>query len=221
MTNEIVYRDPRGTTGLTVYVHRFTATWAVWNGTAHVAFNPANWPTYKIHLADQGGGYYAASMPPAPAGLYYFVAYQQVAGAPAPTDPTLNSEATPMQWDGTAEVPLSAVPAAVWLNGSRTLTAFGFSVVASNAPPNWSSLAISTGGLVAIDTGKPIPTRNQDSVDAPTIADALQGAWENNYGAEAESDSAGTWVKQLPDKSGPSRSFTLVLDTNGVPVGRS
>lgn len=63
--------------------------------------------------------------------------------------------------------------------------------------------------------------RNQDAVTAPTYDDCFVGAWSEAFGRETESDTAGTYVKTRPDGSGPVRSFTLTMDADDNPVGRS
>lgn len=98
---------------------------------------------------------------------------------------------------------ISAVPAAVWSNGTRTLTAFGFQVTVSG---------FGTGG----------PTfRNQDGVTSPTWDDCLASAWAASNAREVENDADLTWVRYLPNGVDPMRSFVLTADANGNPVGRS
>lgn len=106
MANEIAYKDPYGTEGLTLYANRINASWMFWNGTSDVAFNVNNWSTYAISLADKGGGWYVADMPTGPAGIYSFVIYEQLGSSPDKADTVLNAETPKMEWDGTAEVPL-------------------------------------------------------------------------------------------------------------------
>lgn len=96
----------------------------------------------------------------------------------------------------------STIPASVWTNGTRTLSAFGFTVSATLA---------GTGPVF----------RNQDAVTVPTWDDCLASAWAAANAKEVEDDVALTWVRYLPNGTDPMRSFTLTADANGNPVGRS
>lgn len=98
--------------------------------------------------------------------------------------------------------PETAEPAAsVWAASTRTLSAFGFTVSASLS-------------------GSPV-FRNQDAVTAPTYDDCLASAWAAANADEDEDDAAKTWVRKMPNKVDPMRSFVLTTDANGTPVGRS
>lgn len=63
----------------------------------------------------------------------------------------------------------------------------------------------------------PVTIRNQDAVTAPTIADALLGAWCEAFGKEFVSGRLR--VKRRPDSSAPVRTFALNSATN--PTSRS
>lgn len=62
-----------------------------------------------------------------------------------------------------------------------------------------------------------VPIRNQDDVTAPTLGDALLGAWCEAFGREFISGKS--QVKRRPDSSAPVRTFTLNSATN--PTSRS
>jgi len=108
--------------------------------------------------------------------------------------------------DENSDAKSSSVPAGVWSNGSRTLSAFNFGV--------------SVSGPVQIDTDQPIPIRNQDSVTAPTIGDAFLGAWAEPFAKEATNAATKTYTKKLPDNSGPVRTYNLTVDVNGNVTAR-
>lgn len=88
----------------------------------------------------------------------------------------------------------------VWASGSRTVTAFPFSVT------------------VAGFTGGP-SFRNQDGLSSPTWEDCLASAWAYANAAETESDQALTFIRKLPNGN-PMRTFVLTADANGNPIGR-
>lgn len=92
------------------------------------------------------------------------------------------------------------IAASVWSNGTRTLSAFGFTVSASL-------------------TGSPT-FRNQDNVTAPTYDDCLISSWAADNGKELEDDVTKTWLRYGPDGTTLIRSFVLTADSNGNPVGR-
>ena len=77
------------TTGLVVYAVIRNASDQVWNGTAFVTYNAANWTTYAVTLTEQGAtGHYSAAFPAgiSTAGLYAFVSYVRSGGSAATTD---------------------------------------------------------------------------------------------------------------------------------------
>lgn len=129
MANEL---QAQNTSGATVYAVILSAVGQAWNGTSFENPLAANWATYKVAATEQSTtGLYEATMPAgiSTAGLYSVLFYIQIGGAPAATD-TVIGKGT-IEWSGTAEIPRSAIPANVWTNATRTLTAFGFSVTVS------------------------------------------------------------------------------------------
>lgn len=62
-----------------------------------------------------------------------------------------------------------------------------------------------------------VPIRNQDAVTAPTLGDALLGAWCEAFGKEFVQGRLR--VKRRPDSTAPVRTFTLNSATN--PTARS
>jgi hypothetical protein len=68
----------------TLYAHAFNAAGQVWNGSAFVAWSDGSRATYTIGLSRVGTSLrYAAA---APAGTANWIAYEQLAGAPADND---------------------------------------------------------------------------------------------------------------------------------------
>jgi hypothetical protein len=106
MTNEL---NAETTTGLTLYAVLLNSTGQVWNGAAFEAINGANWLTYNIAMTEAAAGIYLADMPAVVAGAYPYVVYSQAGVNPATTD-TLKGGGF-IQWDGSAELPLSAIEA--------------------------------------------------------------------------------------------------------------
>lgn len=106
MANEITLGY---TTGATLYAVVTSSTGSYWNGTAFEGFVAGHWSTYAIALAEaSGSGQYFGNFPAAGGGAYTVEIYAQAGGSPATTDgpPIATGQ---MQWNGTAEVPLSSL----------------------------------------------------------------------------------------------------------------
>lgn len=110
MANEL---QVDATTGRTIYFLVRSAVATIWNGATLVAYATANLGTYAIAATEQGtaSGYYVANMPAVAAGVYYIIAKIQAGGSPAEGDLTIGGG--PMEWSGTAPLPLSGVAATV------------------------------------------------------------------------------------------------------------
>jgi hypothetical protein len=65
-----------------------------------------------------------------------------------------------------------------------------------------------------VDLAQVVPVRVQDGVTAPTVGDALLGAWAGAFGGRIEDDSHATYAIFGPAETA-IRSFTLVIDTQG------
>lgn len=70
---------------------------------------------------------------------------------------------------------------------------------------------------VSVQLSAALPIRNQDAVTAPTVGDALLGAWCAAFGKEFVQGRS--HVKRRPDSSTPVRTFALNSATN--PTSRS
>ena len=105
MANELVIHYPPGST---LYAQRFDATGNIWNGSAHVEPNSANWLDYDIAMSEvaTATGIYRASMPAAAAGVYGWVVRKQAGGTPAVGDIVVGTGR--IEWSGTAEVALTS-----------------------------------------------------------------------------------------------------------------
>ena len=119
MANEIVIHY---LTGETVYAHLFNSIGQVWNGAAFEAPQDANWVDYALAMTEAGTtGYYRGSMPAVDAGAYSFVVFVEEAifilfgGAGGGTIDDVSIGQSSIQWDGSAEIPLSDLATAVAL----------------------------------------------------------------------------------------------------------
>jgi hypothetical protein len=164
MANEI--GPVPGVSAATHYFQLFRLTDnAVWKTTASAfeAFEPANWADYDVPLVEETGtGLFFGDLPAVPVGGYQVVAYERAGGAPAITDNKVFLGG--LDWSGAALVSIAgvnakttnlpsdpadasdiaaafaAVPAAVWANGTRSLTSFGTLVA-----DIWSAVTDSPG----------------------------------------------------------------------------
>ncbi len=98
-------------TAQTVYFLLRNSVNQIWNGAAFENYTTANFATYAITGTEQGtaGQYYVGNMPAVAAGVYGVVANQQRGGSPAESDFYIG--AGQIEWDGSAVLPLSGVPA--------------------------------------------------------------------------------------------------------------
>lgn len=99
MSNEL---QAYTTTGLTAYAVLINGAGQVWNGSAFVTINTANWTSYDIALTEGGAGIYLGAMPAAAAGDYAYVVYEQAGASPAITD-TVKGNGH-IAWSGSAEI---------------------------------------------------------------------------------------------------------------------
>lgn len=182
MANEIRYRDPSGTTGLNLYAFRFTPTGTVWNGSSHVAFNASSWATYAITLsAFSGGGFYAADMPAAGAGKYEITVFRRAGGAPAATDQSLG--AGEIEWDGSAEVPLSSRLAPTVSGRTLDVTATGAAGVDwANVENPGTSVGLSNTTISSVAASTTIRAGTAQGGSTTTITlDSGAGSTDNLY----------------------------------------
>lgn len=89
--------------GAIVYAFIRDSTAKIWNGSAFVVYNQADWATYAVAMTEQAGsGYFSGVFPAAiAAGKYSIVIHQQNGGSPAAGDSAIG-EGT-IYWDGTKE----------------------------------------------------------------------------------------------------------------------
>lgn len=104
MANELICVYP---TGNTLYTHVFDATGQIWNGSAFEAPASGNWANYDIAMSEAAAAtqIYRGTMPGAGAGAYSFVVRKQAGGSPAVAD--IAVAVGDLEWDGSAELPLS------------------------------------------------------------------------------------------------------------------
>lgn len=79
-----------GQSGKTLYVFIRNSSGQIWNGSAFVAYNVANWADYDISLTEQASSsYYVGTFPAGitTVGKYSIVCHRQAAGSPAAGDP--------------------------------------------------------------------------------------------------------------------------------------
>lgn len=97
-----------GLTGKTVYAVIISSVGQIWNGSAFEDLLTANWATYDVSLTEQSTtGIYAGDFPAVAAGVYTIGVREQTGGSPHTTDIVIGSGV--MEWDGTAEIPLSTI----------------------------------------------------------------------------------------------------------------
>ena len=94
----------------TVYVLIFSSTGTVWNNTASAfqTYSSASLANYVVSLTQVGTSrFYEGNFPTAiPQGTYSIVAFQQIGGAPAESDPPIGSEGD-FGWSGTTTLSFS------------------------------------------------------------------------------------------------------------------
>lgn len=174
MANEL---QAQYTSGKTVYAVILSAVGQAWNGTTFEAPLAADWATYAVAATEQSTtGLYEATMPAgvSTAGLYSVLFYQRAGASPATTDTVIGKGS--IEWSGTAEIPRSSVPANVWTNASRTLTAFGFSVTVSGN--------VTVGGYAANQDPATLLASSFSGIPATLFAATLPGSpTPGTYGA--------------------------------------
>lgn len=177
-------------TGRNVYFLLRNSVNAIWNGSAFVAYATLDLGSYDIPATEQGTAsrFYVANMPAVAAGVYHQYAYEQVGASPAETDLLIG--AGPIEWDGTAELPLSSVP----------LTA------------NKTGYALSNAGIDALFTRALTESYNADGA-APTVAQALFVIMQRV--TEFSIASTTITVNRL---DGTTAAFTLTLDSATTPT---
>jgi hypothetical protein len=110
MADEISFIHPQGVAGLNIYARLKDANNKFWTSGGFVTFNENNWATYAIPLSSRGVGLYLGNFPSGvAAGLYTLDAYHQIGAGPVkpPTDLYQGASRSPIQWNGTIEIPLS------------------------------------------------------------------------------------------------------------------
>lgn len=102
---------------------RSLTTGKVWNGSAMVTWNVANWLTYNVAAPeDTGSGAYIITIPGAlPADLYQAVLYTPVGGSPASGDSAVQTDE--YVWDGSNLVYLGSALNVGKINGSAAAAA--------------------------------------------------------------------------------------------------
>lgn len=153
-------KSPKYSTGATVYaVVRRASDGKVWNTAGTPAFeniSNANWTDYDIAGVEQSTtGYYYANMP---AGISSAASLQvdwfvQAGGSPASTDSLFGSQL--IEWDGSAEITLSGVPAvnATKLAGTAYASA-DFSATMKASINTEADTALADVGLTTTVTGR-------------------------------------------------------------------
>ena len=161
-----------GQSGLTVYSVIRSSTGTVWNGSAFVSYNEANWTTYAVSLTEQGtSGYYVGDFPAVSAGAYNVEARQRAGGSPAVTDAIIGSGV--IQWSGTAVVPIGSIASNVWgvdLGNGRTSGYFqkgGFNKTVRTASALTVYETDDTTPLVAATSTGDVTLNPLASVDPP------------------------------------------------------
>lgn len=158
MPDDLIGQD-YALSGVTLYavIRDEASLW--WNGTAFEAYTEANWTSYAVTLSEQGTSHrYKAATPALPAGTYSVGIRQRAGASPATSDLPVGGFSG--YWDGTEwhadshlDAAFSGLPAAVWANGTRTLTAFGFSVTTADPwlTPLPGSYSAGTAGKILGD----------------------------------------------------------------------
>lgn len=141
MSNELLAFYP---TGNTLYALLFNDVGQVWNGAAFEVLADANWLTYDIAMTELGTspGVYAGDMPGAVAGAYSFDIRLQAGGSPATSDSSIGNGA--IQWDGSAELSLYDIYAAIVAGGSIGTIEFTYTVDDGVDPVEGADIWIST-----------------------------------------------------------------------------
>jgi hypothetical protein len=110
MANELSVNYPGGNTLYAVLLNSVGQAYNTSGATFEAPVN-ANWTNYDIALTEaENTEFYIGTMPIVAAGVYYFNVRKQAGGSPAITD--IGVATGQMQWNGTAEVPLSSLCAA-------------------------------------------------------------------------------------------------------------
>jgi hypothetical protein len=89
-------------------------------------------------------------------------------------------------------------------------------VAIGSANFSWDGTSL---GAASINLAAPIPIRSQDSVTAPTLGDALLGAWTEAFGRETTDVATKAYVKKGPDGTAV-RNYTLSVDLQGNVTAR-
>jgi len=92
----------QSSSGISLYAHIRNSSGSIWNGTAFVAYNSANWATYSLAMTEQtSSGFYTVAFPGTiTAGKYIFSLY--AGSSPAIGDTAYGSD--DIFWDGVNEV---------------------------------------------------------------------------------------------------------------------
>lgn len=191
MANELICVYP---TGNTLYAHVFDATGQIWNGSAFEAPASGNWATYDIAMSEAATStqIYRGTMPGAGAGAYSFVVRKQAGDSPAVADIAVAGGS--LQWDGSAELPLSDV---------------NTDVEAILADTGTDGVALASG---AVDDILERGVGNvEDTADAHSLATLILAALESSLDGTL-------WTIKKTDGSTTFTTKTVGVDANADPV---
>lgn len=145
-------------TGQVLYARLFDlATGLVWDGADFVAPDDADWADYVIAMdEDADSGDYRGDMPAVGAGYYQYLTHLQLGGFEAAGDPVVWTGE--VQWDGSAVLPLSSIPAAIQsLLGGANLTL-------ESAMRESGDFTILSGDDYHVDDGRALRWTYEDAV---------------------------------------------------------
>jgi hypothetical protein len=202
MANELQFAY--GVTGRTLYAVVRSSTAAIWNGSALVSFNDANWATYAVGLIEQGSsGFYIGDFPAVAAGTYNFEVRNQAGGSPAISPATDAAVGIgQVEWDGAVVVSLAsrfagaAAPAnftTLSINASGhlsrvTLADTVITLIGYAAPDNSSIAAIKA----KTDNLPPSPAAVGSPMTLTSAYDAAKTASQFNAASDAVLIAAGS-----------------------------
>lgn len=166
-----------GSSGLNLYVHIRNSAGSIWNGSAFVTWNVANWATYAIAMTEQtSSGFYSVAFPSSiTAGKYSFFVYQRVGGSPAVGD--IATGADDFLWDGTNEIDFNSLTA-----GQKTDVSTQVSGVLNTAIPGSPTTDSVYERIKAID----------DKLPSGTISDFDETINNVNLGSNQSGVTIGT-----------------------------
>jgi len=213
--------------GLNLYSIIRNSSGDVWNGSAFVTYNSANWSTYAVTMTEQtSSGYYKATFPAAiTTGKYSFMVHQRLGGSVALGDYIIGGGQ--IYWNGTIEEQtIGSILEAYRLDD----------LVSSSASPSAPTVGSFLDKILNKNGGQTFdPTT--DSLEAikdaggggPTAAQIADAVWDEVLdGSHATADSSAERLKAIDDKlpSGTISDFDESLNNvnlnssqTGVTIG--